>query len=98
MDPRPWAGTALGPRLQVSVTFKDVAVEFTRTEWQHLVPFQKELYRDVMLETYENLVCLGLTVSKPEVISQLERREAPWTPGGIPRSSCPDWDNIHATK
>lgn len=44
---------------QESVTFNDVAVDFTPEEWGHLHPLQKEMYREVMLENYRNLVCLG---------------------------------------
>ncbi|XP_051854135.1 zinc finger protein 90-like isoform X2 [Antechinus flavipes] len=70
--------TARSP--QEPVTFQDVAVVFTQEQWACLEPAQKELYRDVMLETYQNLLCLGLAVCKPRVIHQLEQGEAPWTP------------------
>ncbi|XP_068952744.1 zinc finger protein 879-like isoform X1 [Petaurus breviceps papuanus] len=78
---------------QGSLAFGDVAVDFTPEEWGCLGPAQKELYREVMLENYGNLVCLGLAVCKPHVIEQLERREAPWmSGGGVPRSCGPDWE------
>ncbi|XP_044512633.1 zinc finger protein 383-like [Gracilinanus agilis] len=76
---------------QGAVTFGDVAVDFSPDEWGCLDPAQKELYREVMLENYGNLVCLGLEVSKPHVIQRLERREAPWMlQGGGPGSWAPD--------
>ncbi|KAM9641485.1 zinc finger protein 510 isoform 1-T3 [Trichechus inunguis] len=64
--------------LKASVSFKDVAVELTQEEWQHMGPAQRTLYRDVMLENYSHLVSVGYCIFKPEVIFKLEQGEQPW--------------------
>ncbi|XP_028712254.1 zinc finger protein 483 [Peromyscus leucopus] len=54
------------------VTFEDVSVDFTRGEWKMLESSQRELYKEVLLETLKNLEFLGLPVSKFELISKLK--------------------------
>ncbi|XP_058511093.1 zinc finger protein 334-like [Ochotona princeps] len=84
------------PRLEnthtpsVLVSFEDVAVDFTQEEWQHMDNTQRTLYRDVMLETYSNLLSLGYHVTKPDVILKLEQDSAPWTVDKSTNRRLPD--------
>nr|XP_035959978.1 zinc finger protein 613 isoform X9 [Halichoerus grypus] len=79
---------------QESLTLEDVAVDFTWEEWQLLGPSQKDLYRDVMLENYRNLVSVGYMASKPDALSRLQQGELWTTEHEIPsriRPACYTW-------
>uniref|UniRef100_A0A673TWG4 Zinc finger protein 614 n=1 Tax=Suricata suricatta TaxID=37032 RepID=A0A673TWG4_SURSU len=65
-------------KAQESLTLEDVDVVFSREEWQLLGPAQKDLYRDVMLENYRNLMSVGWQTAKPDALSKLEHRDETW--------------------
>ncbi|XP_078217380.1 zinc finger protein 577 isoform X8 [Callithrix jacchus] len=91
MSVRSEQGSSSGEGL---LSFEDVAVDFTREEWQFLDPSQKVLYKEVMSENYRNLVSVGYQGTKPDSLFKLERGKPPWIVEGAAHSeTCPEsWE------
>lgn len=84
---------------QELLSFKDVAVGFTREEWQLLDPSQKDLYRDVMSENYNNLLSIGYQVTHPDSLFWLERGGPRWiAEGAACNPSCPGANTVTLQK
>ncbi|XP_021510149.2 zinc finger protein 445 isoform X1 [Meriones unguiculatus] len=69
--------TEEGIGYQEALTFQDVEVTFSQEEWGCLDSAQRNIYRDVMLENYENVVSVVGSPPKPALISWLEAKQ-PW--------------------
>ncbi|XP_076778295.1 zinc finger protein 431-like [Arvicanthis niloticus] len=71
---RRWAAPDWGDdqSFQDAVTYDDVHVNFTAEEWNLLDPSQKNLYKDVMLETYRNLTAIGYSWEDRHIEEQFQ--------------------------
>ncbi|XP_016049362.2 zinc finger protein 69 homolog B isoform X2 [Erinaceus europaeus] len=78
---------------QELLTFQDVYVDFTQEEWEQLTPAYRNLYREVMLENYWNLVSVGYQLSKPGMTSQLNKGELPLIEQDVSGVSSSDMKN-----
>nr|XP_042122398.1 zinc finger protein 431-like [Peromyscus maniculatus bairdii] len=57
----------LGTPDKNAVTYNDVHVNITQEEWALMDPSQRNLYKDVMVETYMNLTAIGYNWEDLEV-------------------------------
>ncbi|XP_043922385.1 zinc finger protein 182-like [Protopterus annectens] len=60
-------------KLEMPKNFEDVAVEFSSEEWKMLSEQDKELYREVMVQNYKNMISLGYNVPLYELLLLLKK-------------------------
>ncbi|XP_073407823.1 uncharacterized protein [Dendrobates tinctorius] len=73
---------------QEPLMFDDVAIYFTPEEWGSLEEWQKDLYKEVMMDNYHALQSLGIPVMKSELLLLIEGGGEPCVQGH------PRWEEL----
>ncbi|KAM4687732.1 uncharacterized protein O3C94_006183 [Discoglossus pictus] len=60
------------------VQFDEVAVYFSEEEWRYLEEWQKDLYKEVMMENYQTLHSLGLVTKTPGIVLKIQGGAELW--------------------
>lgn len=60
------------------VQFDDVAVYFSKEEWEYMTEEDQDLYMETMVKNYRTLHSLGWISVKPPLITMIERGEDPY--------------------
>ncbi|KAG8147462.1 hypothetical protein E2320_022958 [Naja naja] len=60
---------------KVPLNFSDASIHFNEQEWRNLEEWQRELYRTVLRSNYDVLVSLDHSISKPDILSQMDQGE-----------------------
>ncbi|XP_078518694.1 uncharacterized protein LOC144783823 isoform X1 [Lissotriton helveticus] len=62
------------PWEEQTITFEDIAIRFSKEEWESLEDWQKTLYKDVMKDNYDTLLSIGCPVPKPGILSWIHQQ------------------------
>ncbi|XP_053553164.1 zinc finger protein 707-like [Bombina bombina] len=61
--------------------FDEIAIYFSKEEWESLEEEQKALYKDVIMDNFRTLQSLGTINCKPPVVMKIEQGEEPYVTG-----------------
>ncbi|XP_075045962.1 uncharacterized protein LOC142106832 isoform X2 [Mixophyes fleayi] len=62
---------------QVPIIFHDVAASFTEEHWLRLENWQRDIYKNVMIEIHRALTTLGYAIANPDILFNIKKPHEP---------------------